>query len=221
MKRLLVTALTLALFAAPALAQTRVGSTRPAQDRPGVQAFGTYDFLSIASSQTFDAVFGASKTQAVGGELDVVNLWRHVFVRVGASKVSLDGQRVVIVNSTVYKLGTKLTMDMTPTEVGIGWRFVSRNATSRITPYLGASAVLLSYKETSTFAETGDNVSETFKGFGAFGGVDLRLTRMLLAGGEAQYRVVNSSPSANSAAANFSEKNLGGTVFRLKLGLRF
>jgi len=221
MKRWFIASLLLTVFATAAAAQTHVGSTRPAQDRPGLLAFGAYDFLNIASSHTFDAVFGTSKMHAVGGGIDVVNLWRHVFVRIAASKGSLDGQRVVLVNSTVYKLGTTLTTEMTPTEIGAGWRFVSSRADGRITPYVGASAVLLDYKETSTFADAGENVSETFKGFGAFGGVDLRITRQLVVGGEAQYRTINSTPAANSAAASFSEKNLGGTVLRVKLGFRF
>ena len=138
-----VIAIALVLFAVPAAAQTHVGSTKPAQDRTGLIAFGTLDSLSIASSQTFDAVFGKSKTRAIGAGIDVVNVWRHLFVRVAASQASLDGERVVIVNSTVYKLGTKLTMDMTPTELGVGWRFVSRNPDFRFTPYAGAGVVLL------------------------------------------------------------------------------
>lgn len=217
----LVVTIALTLFAAPAAAQTHVGSTRPAQDRPGLIAFGSYDFLSITSNQTFNAVFGTSKMHATGAGIDVVNIWRHVFVRVAASKGSLAGQRITIVNGTVYKLGTALTTDMTPTELGLGWRFESRRADARITPYFGAGAVLLSYKETSTFAEADDNVSETFKGFGAFGGVDVRVVRQLVVGGEVQYRSINSNPAANSAAATFNEKNLGGTVFRVRVGLRF
>ena len=217
----LVVFVALTLSAAPVAAQTHMGSTRPAQERPGLIAFGSLDSLSIASSKTFDAVFGTSRTHSIGAGIDVVNAWRHVFVRVAASKASLDGERVVIVNSTVYKLGTKLTMDMTPTEIGAGWRFTSSRAGARITPYIGASAVLLAYKETSAFADTGENVSETFKGAGVFGGVDVRITRQFLVGGEAQYRTINSAPAANSAAASFNEKNLGGAVFRLKLGVRF
>lgn len=220
MKRLALFALA-ALVATPAVAQTRTGSTRPAQDRPGIAAFGTFDWLSIASSKTFDAVFGTSRTQAIGAGADVVNVWKHVFLRVAASKATFDGERVVIVNSTVYKLGTKLTLDMQPTEAGAGWRFVSRNSRARFVPYVGASALFLSYKETSDFADAGDNVSETFKGYGVFGGVDVKITDRLFAGAEAQYRAINTTPATNSAAASFSEKNFGGTVLRLKAGIRF
>ncbi len=223
MKRIASSALVLLVLAvaAPAAAQTRMGSTRPAQDRPGISAFGTYDWLSITSSKTFDAVFGTSKTRAIGAGADVVNIWKHVFLRVAASKTTMDGERVVVVNSTVYKLGTKLSVQMQPTEAGAGWRFVSRGSRSRFTPYVGASAVFLSYKETSDFADTGDNVSETFKGFGVFGGVDVKLTNQIFAGGEAQYRSVNTTPAANSVAASFNEKDFGGVVLRVKLGVRF
>lgn len=220
MKRLFLFALVL-LVATPALAQSRPGSTKPAQDRTGLIAFGSLDSLSIASSQTFDAVFGKSKTTALGAGIDVVNVWRHLFVRVASSKTSLDGERIVIVNSTVFKLGTKLTMEMAPTELGVGWRFVSVNPDMRFTPYGGASLVLLNYKETSTFADTAENVDETFKGLGVFAGLDARITRQVLFGVEGQYRTVNSNPAANSAAASFNEKNLGGLVLRVRVGLRF
>lgn len=209
------------LTAAPAAAQTHVGSTKPAQDRTGLIAFGSLDSLNIASPQSFDAVFGKHRASALGAGIDIVNVWRHLFVRVAASTATLDGERVVFVNSTVFKLGTKLTTDMTPTELGVGWRLVSKNADVRITPYAGAGAVFLSYKETSTFADPAENVSETFKGVGVFGGVDVKITRQVLAGVEAQYRAINSTPAPNSAAASFNEKNLGGTVLRFRVGLRF
>lgn len=221
MKRLVLAAIAMITFAAPVAAQMHMGSTRPAQDRPGLLAFGAFDVLNMASSQTFEAVFGTSKMHALGAGIDVVNIWKHVFVRVAASQTSHDGERVVVVNSIAYKLGTKLTVDMTPTEIGAGWRFVSSRGDRRITPYIGAAGVLLSYKETSTFADAGEDVNETLKGFGAFGGVDLRIVRQLVVGGEAQYRVINSAPAAYSAAASFNEKNLGGAVFRLRVGLRF
>ena len=221
MKRLFVVLAFLVTAASPAAAQSQRRTTRPAQDRPGLVVFGVVDFLDVASSKTFDAVFGTSKAHGAGAGVEVVNLWKHVFVRVQATKVSFTGQRVVIVNGTVFKLGTAITANMTPTELGAGWRFESKNMNYRITPYVGASAVFLNYTETSAFADAGENVSETFKGFGAFAGVDVRVLRQVFVGAEGQYRVISSSPAANSAAATFGEKNLGGTVLRLKIGVRF
>jgi hypothetical protein len=220
MKRLALCVLVL-LIASSASAQSRAGSTRPAQDRPGISAFGIFDQLTIASSKTFDAVFGTSSTRAAGAGAEVQNIWRHVFLRVAASKATITGERVVVVNSTVYRLGTKLTVDMQPTEAGAGWRFVSKNSRGRFVPYVGAAVVFLSYKETSDFADAGENVAETFKGYGVFGGVDVKVARQLFLGVEAQHRSIKTTPSANSAAASFSETDFGGTVLRLKAGLRF
>lgn len=204
----------------PAAAQTRsIGSLKPAQDRPGISVFASLDSLSIASSKTFDAVFGTSKVNVTTAGADIVNLWKHTFFRVSSGTGSLTGERVVIVNSTVFKLGTKLVVDMKPTEVGAGWRFVSK--TGRITPYIGASAVFLGYKETSDFADSLENSNETFKGMAVFGGVDVKLVRQLFVGGEASYRSINTTPAENSAARSFNEKNFGGTALRVRLGVKF
>lgn len=219
MKRL-VLSLLCAFVAVPAAAQTRsIGSLKPAQDRPGICVFASYDWLSIASSKTFDAVFGTSKMNVTTAGADIVNLWKHSFLRVSSGTGSITGERVVIVNNTVYKLGTKLVLDMKPTEIGAGWRFVSK--TGRITPYVGASAVFLGYKETSDFADSLENSNETFKGAAVFGGVDVKVVRQLFAGAEVSYRSIDTTPAANSAAASFNEKNFGGTAIRVRLGVKF
>lgn len=220
MKRMLFAAAFLAL-AVPASAQTLRGSTRPMSERIGVLAFGTYDSLNIASPKTFDAVFGASRLNAFGAGIDVVNVWRHLFVRVAASSARRDGERVAIVADDVFKLGTKLSMTMTPTELGAGWRFEQRNPRFHFTPYAGVQAVLMSYKETSTFADADENANETLKGFGAFGGIDIALTPRIIVGGEAQYRAIDSKPSATSASGIYGESNLGGAVLRLRAAFRF
>ena len=107
---------------------------------------------------------------------------------------------------------------MTPKALGLGWRFANR---SRFTPFLGASAVFLGYTETSDFADSLENTSETLTGAAGFAGVDVRLARRVFAGGEVVYRAVNASPSATSVAGTYGEKNLGGMVYRVKVGVRF
>jgi hypothetical protein len=203
--------------AGPAAAQT----PRPKALKPSIGLFGLFDYTTIASPKSFDAVFGKHTTTGPGVGLDVINLWNGVFVRVGGSQSSLEGERIVIVNGEVFKLGIPLTAKFTPLEFGAGWRFTSRNSRSRIAPYIGASMISLKYKETSSFAESSENVDETYNGFGIFGGADFRVARQLFAGVEGQYRSIAISPGANSAAATFSEKDLGGTVLRVRVGVRF
>lgn len=205
------------LLTAPAAAQT----SQPKTLKPSIGLFGLFDYTTIASKQSFDAVFGKHTTTAPGVGIDVVNLWQGVFVRIDGSKSTLSGERVIVFNNEVFKLGIPLTAELAPIEFGAGWRFASRDPASRIAPYVGASVITLRYKETSSFADSGDNVDETYSGFGAFGGVDVRIARQVFGGVEAQYRSINVTPSANSAAASFDEKNLGGTVLRVRLGIRF
>jgi hypothetical protein len=205
------------LVPAGAVAQTR----RPATPKPSIGLFGLFDSTTIASPKSFDAVFGTHTTNAPGIGVDAVNLWKGFFVRVDGAKATLSGERVVIFNGEVFKLGIPLTAELTPLEFGAGWRFSSRNLGSRITPYAGASAISLKYKETSSVGDSSDNVEETYSGFGVFGGVDVRITRQIFGGVEGQYRSIVIPPGPNSAAASFNEKDLGGGVLRVRLGIRF
>lgn len=193
----------------------------PKSPKPSIGLFGLFDYTTIASSKSFDAVFGKHATKAPGVGVDAINLYKGLFVRVAASRSTLSGERVVIFNGDVFKLGIPLTAQLTPIEFGGGWRFQSRNPASRIAPYVGASAITLKYKETSSFADNSENVDESYSGFGVFGGVDIRIAKRVFGGVEAQYRSINITPGANSAADSFNEKNLGGTVLRVRLGIRF
>lgn len=220
MSRRIVGLITLGLIicsVAPAAAQ----SPRSRSTRPSIGLFGLFDYTSIASTESFDAVFGKHTTTAPGVGVDVVNLYKGVFVRIAGSQSTLKGERVVIFNGQVFKLGIPLTAELTPLEFGGGWRFASRNPAARFAPYVGASAITLKYKETSSFADSGENADESYSGFGVFGGLDVRIVRQVFGGIEAQYRSIAFTPAANSAADSFKEKNLGGTVLRMRLGIRF
>jgi hypothetical protein len=217
MNRLLVIGLLIIGLPGAAFAQSRSSAN---SHKPSIGLFALYDYSTIASPKSFDAVFGKHTTAGPGVGLDVINLWSGLFVRVDGSQSTLKGERVVIVNGDVFKLGIPLTAKLTPLEFGGGWRF-ARNSDARMAPYVGASAVSLKYKETSSFAESSENVDATYNGFGVFGGVDFRITRQAFAGVEAQYRSIPISPGPNSAAASFSEKDLGGIVLRVRAGIRF
>jgi hypothetical protein len=201
-----------------AFAQSRSSAN---SHKPSIGLFALYDYSTIASPKSFDAVFGKHTTAGPGVGLDVINLWSGVFVRVDGSQSSITGERVVIFNGEVFKLGIPLTAKLTPLEFGAGWRFAPRGGDSFAAPYVGASAISLKYKETSDFAENSENVDATYNGFGIFGGVDFRIAKQVFAGVEGQYRSIPISPGANSAAASFNEKDLGGAVLRVRAGIRF
>ncbi len=203
--------------AAPSSAQ----STRPAGTKPSIGLFGLFDYSTISAKQSFGAVFGKHTTTGPGVGVEATNIFKGLFVRIAGSQAKLSGERVVVFNGDVFKLGIPLTAEMTAIEFGGGWRFQSKYGASRVVPYAGASAITLKYIETSSFAESAENADESYRGFGVFGGVDVRLVKRVFAGLEGQYRSIKFTPAANSAADSFNETNLGGAVLRVRFGIRF
>jgi len=222
MRRRIVGLITAGLIIlAPVAAAAQTSRPRRPAAKPSIGLFALYDYSTIASPKSFDAVFGKHTTTGPGLGVDVVNLFSGAFVRVDGSQSSLSGERVIIFNGEVFKLGIPLTAKLTPLEFGGGWRFESRRRPSRIVPYAGASVISLKYTETSSFADSSENVDATYTGFGVFGGADVRIAKQTFGGVEAQYRSIKITPGANSAAGSFNEKDLGGAVLRVRVGIRF
>jgi hypothetical protein len=215
-----------ALVLAPAV-PARAGQARPARPAPrapaaapiGLRAYGIVDLDALAATDSFNAVVGTSHLPAFGGGVDVVDIWKHLFVRAAVTRARKSGSRVFVANGQVSSLGIPLTVTMTPVEVGGGWRFVSRKP-SRLTPYAGVSFVSMGYTETSKFADSSENTSERFTGQDLFGGVEVRILKWLVASGEAQYRRVPNALGAGGVSKDFGESDLGGVTARVTIGFR-
>ena len=149
----------------------------------------------------------------------MLNVWKHVFVRFAASHTSKSGSRSFVANGQPFSLGIPITVAMTPIEVGGGWRFPISSA-SRFVLYVGGEYVAVNYSETSQFAGSGDNVTQTNSGSGVFGGVEVRLFKWIIAGGEAQFRSIPNALGHGSVSQDFGETNLGGFTVRGLIGVR-
>jgi hypothetical protein len=189
-----------------------------ASDRVQFRLYFMTDVSSIGAPKTFDAVFGTSRVIANGAGGEVLGLWKNTFARVLVSGASLEGSRVVVVNDEPISLGIPLTVTMRPIEIGGGWRF-EEGTPEWIVPYAGAGFVRIAYNETSDFAMPGDNVSLSLDGLSIFGGVDVRLWRLVAAGVEGQYRKVSGLGTGGVSQA-FGERELGGFTFRFLIGIR-
>jgi len=152
---------------------------------------------------------------AYGGGAEVVDLWKHLFLRIAVSQSKKTGSRVFVSNGDVFHLGIPLSVTMMPVEGGGGWRFASK---SRLTPYVGGAFVSLGYKETSEFAAADENVDERFKGGSVFGGVDVNLWKGIVVGGEAQFRSITVPDASRGVMKEFNEKDLGGFTARITIG---
>jgi hypothetical protein len=214
----------------PAAAQTRAESITTDQPasvrRPGpkpkrgVDFYGAADFDSLAASQSFNAVLNKHKLWGYGAGLDVTNVWKRVFARVAVSYTSQVGSRAFVANGTVFSLHIPLTVVMAPVEIATGWRFAPIGKRGRYSVYVGGGLLLLRYDETSQFATSGDNVAKSLYGVTALGGMDVGITKHLIAGVEAQYRHVSSGAGVGGLSADFGEHDLGGFTARILFGLR-
>jgi opacity protein-like surface antigen len=182
-----------------------------------IRAFGDVGATFFAASDTFDAVLGSSTGMFFGGGVEVVFPGRY-FVNARLSRFKKSGERVFVDDGEVFPLGIPLEVGITPVEVTGGYRFRARGRTRNFIPYIGAGVGWHRYSETSDFAGSDEDVSETFTGFHGLGGIEFRLSRIFAVGGEGQWTTVPDAlgTETTSASEAFGEKNLGGFGFRVR-----
>lgn len=194
-------------------------AARPAaaQDNAiGVRGFVTFGSITLTAEDSFDAVLGRTSGPIVGGGGQVLLPW-GIYVQVGAGQFKQDGERVFVgPNQQVFRLGIPLEITMTPVEVTGGWRF---RRWRQVVPYGGGGFTQLRYKETSEFADPGENVDERFNGFHLVGGVEYQPLRWLAIGGELAWSTVPDAIGAGGVSAIFNEDDLGGTTLRVKVAV--
>lgn len=181
------------------------------------RVYAAVDFDVLAAKQSYKAVLGSSNVTAFGGGADI-DVWKHAFVRAAVTHASKIGSRVFVDSGQVFSLGIPITISWTPIELGGGWRF--ERPASRVTLYVGGAFVTLDYKETSNFAQAGDNVSKNLPGAEGFGGVEFGLGRWAAISAEAQYRTIPSALGAGGASQDFNEKDAGGFTARVLIAFR-
>lgn len=225
MSRLLTPLVVLAIaFTASADAQTRPQPrgrqpARPVAPKPrvGFGGYVTFGATTLAAKETFDAVAESrAPTLTVGGQ--VTNIWKSVFADVGVSNLSVDGERVFVLNGRVFQLGIPLEITVRTLDVSGGWRLsLWRN---RLVPYAGAGISRLRYEETSEFAQSGEDVSESRVGPLLMAGAQVRVWRWVSAGGEIRWRRVRGILGDAGVSAELDEDDAGGLSagFRIFVG---
>ena len=189
----------------------------PAPQQTSIRGFGDFGAARFAASDTFDAVLGSSSGVFFGGGAEVVFPARY-FVNVRLSRFRKAGERVFVDGGDVFPLGIPVEVGITPVEVTGGYRFQARGRTRNIVPYVGAGLGWHRYSETSDFADSNEDVSETFTGYHVLGGVEVRLGRIFAIGGEGQWTTVPDALGSQTSSASeaFGETNLGGIGFRVR-----
>ena len=186
-----------------------------AQDEPrlSIRPFGMGVAETFSAVETFDAVFEKHTQSLFGGGVQVV-LWDRFVAEVGASRVRMTGQRAFHSGSQSFRLGIPLTATITPVEVTGGYRFP---LWEHARPYVAAGLASYGYKETSDFADPGENVDTRRSGFVFNGGFEFRLHRWIGASAEVQFSRVKGILGTGGISQQVGEDDLGGVAARFKV----
>jgi opacity protein-like surface antigen len=205
LRRALFSLLALCTLAAPASAQ-------PAPSL-AIRPFALFSEQSFAAKDTFEATFGQRYQPFFGGGVDVV-FHDRLYVTLAASRFKKDGQRAFRSGGVNYELGIPLTATITPIELTGGYRFhLGRN----IRPYVGAGVGSWSYKETSGFANAGDDVDTRHVGFVADAGAEFHVAKWIRLGADAEYTHVPGILGQGGISQPAGEDDLGGVAARLRV----
>jgi hypothetical protein len=211
-----------ALFACAvaAEAQTRPPASAPAAPPPArglaVRGYGEAGMHWFAAADTFEAVLGSSSGAMFGGGVEA--LWnRRLSISFDVSRFQATGERVFVFNDEVFPLGIETEVDIVPLAVNVAYRFERPRRT--LTPFVGGGVNWHRYTETSDFAAAGEDVSATYTGLHALGGVEWRAARYLSVGGVGRWLSVRDAlgEEPTSAAAAFDEHDLGGFDLRVRI----
>jgi opacity protein-like surface antigen len=220
---LILAAVACVLFASPLVTTASAQAKprpRPAAARPSrsvqIGGYAMVGRVNLAAVESFDAILGQTSGPIFGGGARVGLPFGGLFVDVGAWRYRDEGERVFVSNGVIYPLNVPVEVTLTPLEITAGWRFrVPRVA--RLTPYVGGGLTSMTYRETSAFSATSEDVEETFSGYHLMGGAEVRLMRWIGAAAEVTWSTVPDSIGQGGVSAAFNEDDLGGTTVRFKI----
>ena len=188
--------------------------------------YGTAGLFNATAKESFDAVLDTHSGTDLGFGAQLA--WqsgrlRGLFVEVDASRFEETGERAFVHEGEVFPLGIPLTIGLTPVEVSAGYRLNqvrrTRNGVvaSPLAYFAGGGVGSLGYTET----DDEDEISERFIAYHVMGGVDVTVWRVLQIGAEARYRWVPDGLGAGGISDAFNETDLGGSTFRVRIGVGF
>ena len=194
-----------------------LASPAAAQDAPplSIRPFVMATDQSFAAIDTFDAAFGKTYLPFFGGGVQVV-VDDRFFAELTASRFRQNGERAYLSGGKAFKLGIPLTATITPFEITGGYRFRLRQL-PRVRPYAAAGVGSYGYKETSSFAEAGEDVDTRHSGFVVNGGAEFRLHPWFGLSVDVQYSHVPGILGTGGVSQQAGETDLGGVAGRIKL----
>ena len=210
-----VAALLLLVTAVSAAAQAR--PSRPTTSRSvEIGGYVMVGQFSFAASESFDAILGTTAGPIFGGGATVGLPFGGLFVDIGAWQYSDSGERALVLDGQVIPLGIPLDVTIVPIEISAGWKFRMRKL-PKLIPYVAGGYTSFGYKETSSFAGSGEGADDRFGGYHLRGGAEFKVTRWLGVAGELAWTTVPDAIGTGGVSKAFTEHDLGGTSFRARI----
>jgi opacity protein-like surface antigen len=190
------------------------GSRRKSPPPPafGARGYGMVSIDWFQASDSFKAILDQSQGVFYGGGGQAI--FRHFFVDVSFEHFKKTGERAVVVDGQVFRLGIPDTITMDPWRVVGGYRFPAQN---NVTPYVGGGFGSLRFQETSDFADADETIDERFTSYHAVVGAEYAVKKWLWIAGELRYASVPDAIGAPGIAGEFDESNLGGVGVAVKV----
>jgi opacity protein-like surface antigen len=192
-----------------------VPSTRSAPPSPppkvGIWGFGQIGYAVFSAHDSFEAVLNQGGGVFYGGGGEV--RFRSFFVLASVEYFKNTGERAFVSGGKVYRLGIPDTISIVPVMGTAGWRFNRRPAI----PYAGAGVGSYLFKESSSFSDASENVSQRFIGWHIVGGVEFVGEKWVATSFEIMYSHVPDALGVGGVSSAFGEHNLGGVELRVKL----
>ena len=190
-----------------------LGGRSNAQERLAISGYVALGSLQLAADRTFDAVSGGHRASIVGGGAHVSNVWRRLFIDIGASAISKSGERVSLIDGEVVPLGLPLEVRMRYLDLVTGWR----HAFGRLSPFMGAGVSWVRYIESDATEPIDLVVTRTCPLIVT--GLDISITRWVRFGAEVRSRSVRGVLGKTGASAHFGEHSAGGVSVAMRLAI--
>jgi opacity protein-like surface antigen len=205
-------------------------SGRPLEKAFRIAGFAEVGSTTFTASKSFEAILDKSSTIVFGGGAQLA-LRNGIFVQVDITHSSDNGERAFVNNGQVFKLGIPETVEMTPIDITAGYRFrfgrrrlalpAHPKPAERFVPYVGGGVGTVRYKETGKFAQTGDDVDESFTSYNFLAGLEVGIVKMLATGVEFQQRWVPDGLGTAGVSKAYNETDLGGSTIKVKVIVSF
>jgi hypothetical protein len=184
-----------------------------AEPEVALRAFGQAGLRTFTAHHSFEAILGEPRGPIFGGGLQL-RFRPGLFIQAGLERFRKTGQRVFVLDGSVFPLGIPDTITIDAIGLSAGYRLPLKGG---VLPYTGGGISMYRLREVSRFDDPAERVRVRKVGYHALGGAEFRTTRWLAIAGELTYSIMPHALGTTGVSAEFGEHDLGGWQLQVKV----